>query len=247
MPTEKDIAISPDVKVLVMAPPKSGKTVAVICSAPPPIFVLNADPGGLVSAKRHGGRFTYEDVFSVSDFKRALIHIDKVMQSDRPYRTIIVDTATILAENIESELAGRLSGFELFGELKRLVAGSLSRLFTYSAHVILTAHAITSAKGDAGEVGTIPMISGQSKNLLPALCNEWLWLELTPGQDSMATKREFLVGPQGNWKHGCRSLKFQGRINADYNTGGGIGKFIKMVEDEVKGDKRDKQEQPRGR
>ena len=64
-------------------------------------------------------------------------------------------------------------------------------------------------------MGILPAMSGQAKTLLPALCQDWLWLEVSPDKSSGTIKRELLLGAQGNWKHGCRSIQNGGRMEAN--------------------------------
>lgn len=225
MPTDQDLARDPFVGVLQMGPPKAGKTVAAVGSAPKPVFILNADPKGLLSAKSMGLRFTYEDCFSISDTEKHVKALQNDFRSSKaPFATVVLDTVSLLAQTYVSELRSRgLEAWDLYRELKDRLLKVLVPLTQLPAHLIVNSHAVLDFKGEGGSMGTEPLIEGKVKTLLPALLADWVWLEVTTGAKPEETKREFLIGPQGNWKHGCRSLKTSGRMPADFSL------FIKRI------------------
>jgi hypothetical protein len=215
--------------LLQMGPPKAGKTVASVKDSPGPVYVLNADPKGLTSMRGFNTKFTFDDVFSTAAFDKALAYLKtELSRPTNPKlpkpKTIVLDTVSLYAQTVVTELRRRgLESWDLYRELKDVLLRQLTTLIQFPAHLIINSHAVLDFKGEGGSMGTEPMIEGKVKTLLPALLNDWVWLELTPGDPTkgIAAKREWLVGPQGNWKHGCRSLKMEGRITA------GLNEFIK--------------------
>ena len=205
------------IKVLLLGPPKAGKTIASVKTSPGPVFVVNADPGGLASAAGMGAKFDAEDCFDYQTLTRTVTLLKK---DHKKYRTVVVDTLTLLSQHLEVELKRNgLTSWDLYRELKDRVLGQITQIIALPVHVILTAHAIASlGDGDGAEMGILPAMSGQAKTLLPALCQDWIWLDVTPDKASGRMKREFLLEASGNWKHGCRSIQNGGRIEADMTT-----------------------------
>lgn len=232
--TESDIQSDLLLKVLLESPPKAGKTVCAIGTTPKPVFVLNADPGGLISAKRHGLKFKGVNIIDergashYAALVKGMKELRAELQSKTPPATVVIDTASMFALYLEAELKKKYGSDKraLYAEFKDIMIGWTMEVLSMPVHVIINAHTIDTGN-EAGSMGTIPLISGQAKTIIPGLCNDILWLELTPkNRENPAEKREFLLGPQGSWKHGCRSLKFNGTMPADFNL------FIKRIKDE---------------
>lgn len=209
------------VKVMLGGPPKGGKTTTVLKTSPTPIYVVNADPGGLTGAAREGAVFDFDDVFTFNALKSSLAYLRK---EHAKYKTVVIDSFTWLAKNLENEAKsyGR-SGYELWGPHGDTLLAMALTIVELPVHAVIIAHLLDSGN-DAGSFGVLPAVGGQSKVLVPALAQDWLWLEVTPGKTAEEEpKREFLLGPQGNWKHGCRSIKSVGRMEAN------ITEFIKRA------------------
>lgn len=226
MPTSKDLIKSGGLgrfKVLLMAPPKSGKTCTALLTSPKPVYVMNCDSdGALLPAANLGADFDYDDVFDFATLKEVVASF----RSDRkrakhtfPYKTMVIDTVSLLSQHLEAELKFKgAAGWDLYRDLKDRLLGYLAPIFDLPCNIVMTAHAVEGTN-EAGEMGYVPLISGQSKVLLPALCQDWLWLEVTPDKEGKEdAKREFLLGAQGKWKHGCRSLRTTGRMKADFTA-----------------------------
>lgn len=212
------------IKVLLMGVPKGGKSCAAVLTSPSPVFVVNADPGGLAPPASLGAKFDAEDCFDWSTLQKTVNQLKKDTLGSKPrYRTVVVDTLTLLSQHLESEIKRQgMTGWDIYRELKDRMLGALSTIIGLPVHIILTAHALETS-GDTGSMGVLPAMSGQAKVFVPALCQDWLWLEVTPAKDKGEVKREFLLEAQGNWKHGCRSIQHGGRMDADFTA------FIKKV------------------
>jgi hypothetical protein len=237
--TEKDVQISGNLRVLFMSPPKHGKSTVALTTLPPPIYVINADPEGLLAPARHGAKFSYDDCFMphpIAAFQKAINHVEQTQRDPKKrYASVVIDTASFLSMHIVAEVKARgLDGFDLWREVQDVLVSGFARLWSLNAHVVACSHAILDASGEAGSMGHEPMIQGKTKNILVGMCNEVIWLEVTPGPSGSPAKakREFLLGPQGNWKHGCRSLKAsEGKISADFRQ------LIKMIRGSGNGSK----------
>ena len=91
------------IKVLILAPPKAGKTVLAVKTSPGPVFVVNADPGGLTSAVGLGAKFEAEDVFDYATLSKTLNYLKGKKST---YKTIVIDTLTLLSQSLEAEGVG---------------------------------------------------------------------------------------------------------------------------------------------
>lgn len=219
--TEKDVAAGvgggSKMKVLLVGPPKSGKTSCACLTLPQPLYVISCDPGGLISPFKLGAKFTYDEVYTLAQLKAAVSH---AVANKAKYKSILLDTVTILSQSIESEIMrSGVTGWDVYRELKKIMVGQISQLIALPMHVVLTAHMDTGSS----EAGILPMMSGQTKTLIPALCNDWILLDVqTPkGSDkdkTVESKREFVLSAEGSWKAGCRSIQNGGRIEADFGV-----------------------------
>lgn len=223
--SSKDVKDKGKARILFMGPAKSGKSTSIALTAPQPIFFLNFDKGGLIGPAGLKAQFEAEDIFDISTLGTALNYVEKEMKGKEPFRTVVVDPLSTLGRMVEAELRRRgLDGWDIWREFDNVINGMFTRVMSLDAHVIFTCHADAAADDGGGDTGHLPVFPGKNKHLIPAQLNDILWLEVTPGRDKEPTKREFLVGAQGKWKHGCRSLSFVGRMPADFTA------FMKRAE-----------------
>jgi hypothetical protein len=206
-------------RVLLMGPKGSGKTCAAVGTAPGPVFVVNADPGGLHSVAKRGGKFTAEDINSFASWRSTVDMLVKSCKGQRPaYKTVVIDTLSLLSQILVEECRrGGLSSWDLYGELKNRIMGPFELLRTLPIHLIVCSHAVA----DLGEekIGLIPMVEGKSGRLISAMLQDCLWLEVTHDLKTNApVKREFLLQPHGSWKHGSKSIQHTDRIPADFRV-----------------------------
>lgn len=215
--TEKDIESSGNANILFMAPAKSGKTCTAVLTAPRPIFILNSDPDGLVGPRKLGAKFEYEDCYDYASLKKHWESLKKETGGKNGIRTVIIDSFTFLARALLAELENNgAKGFELYNELERRVVGSLTNYMRLPAHKIIIAHAINGSN-NAGDLGIMPAVKGVAKTIVPAMCQDMLWMEVV-AEKGKEPRREFLLGPEGDWTHGMRSLHGGGRMEADFGA-----------------------------
>ena len=113
--TEHDIGSDDFLKVLLESPPKAGKTCCAIGTSPKPVFVLNADPGGLISAQRRGLKFKGANIIDEKggSHHAALVkgvkELRQELLSKTPPRTVVIDTISMFALYLEAELKKRHS------------------------------------------------------------------------------------------------------------------------------------------
>src|SRR5690606_31941130 len=123
-------------------------------------------------------------------------------------RTIVVDTVTLLGDEIVDELKVlNFGGFDLWNELADSLKGGLRKLLAAPAHLIVIAHMDPREDEIAG---IMPLIPGGTKVWLPSKVADWVLFEISP-----EGRRQFVVGPQGKWSHSGRNVKRSCVIDAD--------------------------------
>jgi hypothetical protein len=186
-------------RILLLGPAKAGKSTA--CATAPSPLVINCDgQGALKGAARLGGKFLAIDAYSRATWKAA-IRQAVGWATEEKCRTIVVDSVTLLQDNLLDEIGQSFSGFEKWGELARELVGGLKILLKAPAHLIVTAHMMADSDNIAG---IVPVLSGQSKTRIPALLDDWVLLETLT---EPTVKRQFLVGPQKNWTASGRNVR----------------------------------------
>lgn len=219
--SEKDIASGEHsesrLRLLIFGIPKGGKSTSVAKTSPGPIYIINAEKGGLGPAQRLGAKFEFDYCFKYADAKKIVDYLEnKCSGSKSLYRTVVIDSITIIAQNLMGELKKQewRDNRQMYGEFAdRLLHEFFYRIVRLPVHIVCIAHAID-VDNEAGSMGVLPQVPGKSAQLIAAGMQDMVWLEMTPGKGSEKTKREFLIGPQGNWKGGCRSIQDTGRIDA---------------------------------
>src|SRR5687767_5834635 len=97
--TSDDMAVCSKARVLLTGDPKAGKTTSILTSAPGPILVLNCDkPGAPMAAKRHGGKFDVLDIETAGIWREGVKFAIQAVREEK-YRTVVVDTITMLINN----------------------------------------------------------------------------------------------------------------------------------------------------
>ena len=203
---ESELQDSAFARVLVTGLPKSGKTVAVLSTAPTPIVVINCDkPGAPMAAKRHGATgLKICDVTNAASWRGAYQQAIKMAEAGE-CSSIVVDTITMLVNNIIApEMARSNEGFAIWKEtLNRTLAG-LNALMESPAHIFLIAHY-------GMEDGQISL-DGQLKQTVPALVHDRIHLDFNP---KGKPPRTFLVGPTASGLAGGRHSDESKALPAD--------------------------------
>lgn len=223
--TAKDIASDGYLKMLLMGPPKGGKSSTVATTAPKPIFILNGDgkDGLHYASTLPGAEFESGDVNTLDDLGRTASWLLKRVDAGE-IRTVVIDTLTLLQSRIVDNFAEANGGVDLqgWGELFTKIKSVIQAFIDAPCHFIIVGHAVNTDGGSGGH-GTMPAIAGKLGTILPAMIHEWVWLDVDP-KKKPEEARTFLVGPQGNWMHGCRHAKRTVAIEAD------IGALLEELE-----------------
>jgi hypothetical protein len=195
-------------RILLLGPMKVGKTTACLATSPGPVLVINCDGNGATKyPATQGAKFYQLDVQSRKQWLAACKKAHDLAAAGK-VRTIIVDTVTLLSDEIVDELKIlQFQGYDLWNELEDNLKTGLRKLFESAAHVIVVAHMDPREDEIAG---IMPLISGKTKVWLPSKVADWVLF--TCGEDG---KRQFLLGAQGKWSHAGRNVKRAAAIEAD--------------------------------
>lgn len=202
-------------RILLVGPPKVGKTTCIATTAPAPVLILNCDPrdavlGAANQLPEGAPEFHVFNVNSVASWRKgrkAAIELAKAGQ----IKTVLVDTASLLSETIVSESRITLDGYALWNEVKEQVYGGIDELAErLDCHLFVNCHIDVSAP-DENAAGLLPMIAGSAKRWVPAALSDWIYLDVDPTRNPM---RMFLLGPQKFWSFSGRNVKKSSAVPA---------------------------------
>lgn len=189
-------------RILLLGPAKAGKTTAIAGTAPLPL-VINCDGQSATKGARNvhpEQRFNVIEATSRSTLKHALSVAEKLVAAGAA-KTIVLDTITLLADNLLDECSVTLDGYDLWNEMADQLVGCVKRLSKLEAHLFVIAH----MKPDSDPAaGIMPAIPGQSKVRIPAMLDDWILLDVNP---EATPERAFLLGPQKSWTHSGRNVR----------------------------------------
>jgi hypothetical protein len=123
--------------------------------------------------------------------------------------TIIVDTMTLLADNLLDEISVTLDGFERYTELAKQLVGGIRNLSKANAHLFVVCHMTPDHDAAAG---ILPAIPGSAKIRIPGMLDDWILLDVEPGRKPH--ERCWLLGPQKGWNHSGRNIRNSKMIQA---------------------------------
>jgi hypothetical protein len=198
-------------RILLLGPAKAGKTTCIAGTAPKPL-VINCD--GLSATK--GARLVHKQsrfLVAEAQSRAGLINAVKAAEAlvaAGDVRTVILDTATLLVDNILDEVTkAGFEGWDRWEELEKAVMGSVKKLASLEAHLFVISH-MDPTKDPAQ--GILPTIGGKLKTRLPAMLDDWILLDVDPERNP---ERVFLLGPQKTWTHSGRNIRRRCMVEAD--------------------------------
>jgi hypothetical protein len=126
-------------RILLLGPAKAGKTTCIAGTAPKPL-VINCD--GLSATK--GARLVHKQsrfLVAEAQSRAGLINAVKAAEAlvaAGDVRTVILDTATLLVDNILDEVTkAGFEGWDRWEELEKAVMGSVKKLASLEAHLFV--------------------------------------------------------------------------------------------------------------
>lgn len=198
-------------KALLIGPPKRGKS--TLCTTLPRPLIIQCDGrGALGGALVHGSANV--NVFNCNTPKQWVAAQDiaaKLVKADLA-RSIVVDTATLLVDNILDGFSAQgAEGHRKWGMLADSLVGGVRRLKELDAHLVIVAHMRLDEDTDEG---IVPDIAGSSRRKVAALVNHVVMLH----SEGEPPTRKLVIGPRGQFKGDGRSgnLKKAAIIDADF-------------------------------
>lgn len=199
--TELDAAEHSFARILLLGPAKLGKTTALLETAPD-VYHINCDGSSAPKfAKRRGAKFITVEAYNRAGVTKA-VKGAKEMVGAGIVRTVLLDSITLLAENVLREMENTLQGHDLWREYGKFLYRVQKDLSDLPAHLFIVGH--LGAKEDF-EPGVLPCVPGSSKTKIPAAVDDWIIFDFEQGRKPH--ERAFLVGPQKGWNAGGRSVK----------------------------------------
>jgi hypothetical protein len=230
-------------RLLVLGPPKIGKTQTIISTAPKPVYVILSDAeSDLRPAARVCGPkdFAYDEVNStrgdvlLRQAESAWKEASEGAKAGR-YKSIVWDTLTSFATYlINAELAASTNdkGNEVpqtaYPSYGRRVKNYIGRLVSSAvpAHVIVISHDVKESKELPGQlakhgVGIVPGIEGSVRGQIARYFQDVVYMEKR--KETGAERRVFITSMEGVYGIGCRSLPNHAEVPAD------ITEFYKLA------------------
>lgn len=200
-------------RVMLLGPPRVGKTTSILTTAPGPIFAINCDGrSSLTFPREEGAKFMAVDCETAAHMIEAARLACK-LAAEGKIRTVVFDTITIAVDNMQEEFSRRLEGRELWAEILATGMRLIRQLTQVDAHLFVIGHLL---QGDyADTVGLVPAIGGQLKAKVPARLNDWVLFDHVPGRNP---ERQYLLGDQTKWSAAGRNIRRSIALPADVNA-----------------------------
>lgn len=227
MPASSELSAQEYMRLLILGPPKVGKTYTTLLTCHKPAVVICTDGIASLGPASRAGKFDYENVDALdhrlpNQMEGALRNITAGVKEGR-YKTVILDTLSTYARHLASicEDATRKSpdgpsdGRRFWPDYTKKLLSVIDRLVLLPAHVIVLSHhqhvggAIDGQTPKSGP-GIVPGIPGSPRESVPAVMNDVVFFEKRPNGD-----RVFVTSMSGVFGPGCRSLQGVEEIPAD--------------------------------
>jgi hypothetical protein len=195
-------------RVLVMGAAKIGKTTCIAKTAPKPLIINCDGLGATAGAANQGAEFLTVDVNSRASWIKARATARKLIDAGL-VQTVIVDSISLLADNLLDEIKKTLEGYDVWTELDQHLSVGVKAVLALPAHVFIVSHMTPDYDGAAG---VLPAVPGRSRWRLPGIVTDWVLLDVEPGRKPH--ERMFLCGPQKNWTYSGRNIRRSCAIEA---------------------------------
>jgi hypothetical protein len=219
----------PFLRVLVMGPPKLGKTTTAITTSEGKTRVLLCEADSALSeAKRRKGNFDFERCLSDKAYEQMTTFLAQAKEDAKSgsIQNLLIDPLSDFADRLLAQShklnltkGGEEDGRRAYPQCTKRLLHCLDLAFTIPCHVIVVCHYIDvggqelpGALEKTGD-GIVPLLPGQARARVAAKFNDVVWFDIDKADNE---KRIFVTGPQGAWGPGCRSLSRFAILPADF-------------------------------
>jgi AAA domain len=233
------LEVDAHLKMLLMGPPKLGKTTHAIETSPGPVRVLLCEnDSALRGARRKTLNFDFERVTDWNSMTKFVVDAKRDAKAGL-IKTVVVDPLTTFADKLLAECVyatrthdGNEDGRKAHPEFTKRIVHLVDLLLTIPAHVIVIAHHMeTGGDNEAKKLGDglVPLMPNTaSRTKVGAMFYDVVWMDIAKPGWPEYNGRTFITGPDGAWGPGCRSLAKNDKLPAD------VGEFIKAMKEEKK-------------
>jgi hypothetical protein len=224
-----DMPASDYLRLLVLGPPKVGKSTTCIATAPGPVYVINSDDPTALRAARdfktpshpNGQTFVYDNAFGDNHTAiEACIREAQRGVKAGEYNSIVWDTISVYAERVLDvfEDASRGKGGDSDGRRfwpahRKHIRQIIDRLSMLRAHLIVTSHyldvhgPVIDGQLDKQGDGIAPNLPGQLRQSVPAMFSDVVYLDKKGDQRFFITRSGGAFGPGGRTLPGTRVVE----------------------------------------
>lgn len=222
--------------VLLLGPPKGGKSSCAVGTAPGPVYVINSDGrDGLVPVQRlyPHAKFASNNVYTMADMENALTTARSLVKEGK-VKTVVWDTMSNFAEGLELECdkkcvtsSGQSDGRRYWPMYTKFLVQTVARLRKIDAHIIVCSHFVDtrSSEEDLGapKVGPsiVPLLAGKARLLIGKEFSDVLFLD----RDVRSIKKDRVLRTSigGVWGPGGRNT------DGDLQLAPDIKEFMKVA------------------
>lgn len=170
---KKAEALNAPKSMLIYGDPKTGKTWLAASAAEveelSPVLLIDIEGGASAIARD----WKDVDVIAVDSHEQLEAVLDGLLTTEHKYKTVILDTLGVAMDRaekfFEAKPENRGNRFGKWGDLKEWVTQTARKLHAAPFLSIMLAHAQDEKDEQTGAVKIVPMLSGSSKNTLPAI------------------------------------------------------------------------------
>lgn len=170
---KKAEALNVPKSILIYGDPKNGKTWLAASASEleqfSPVLLIDVEGGASAIARD----WKSVDVIQVDNHAQLESVLDGLLNTEHPYKTVIVDTLGVAmdrAEKVfEEKPENRNNRFGKWGDLKEWANQMVRKMHHADFMAIFIAHAQDEKDEQTGAVKTVPMLSGSTRNTLPAI------------------------------------------------------------------------------
>jgi hypothetical protein len=233
-------------RLLVLGPPKIGKSVTVLGTCPQPAYTVNCDQDSAldhVTTIYPKARFAQEKlpVHTMDQMERGL-HNAKRLVKEGIIKTVVLDTLSGFSAHLLKECEElNPDGRKYYPAYTNYIINLCSRICAIPAHVIVTSHYIDATAEESAEVGkvgpgVVPLLATKGARMrVGAEFDDVVFMENRKGHGRVfMTDIEGMWGPGGRNIHGAKVNGIKANIRTLMREMGMLPpKNAKIVEEEA--------------